>query len=1089
MPGARSLAGRERPAPRRRPLGVRHPRAVLAGALAVLLALGLLGIGVERELKSTSLRVPGTEAARGEDLQREHFGDSAPFAILLRGPAPAIERQGPRLVARLRRTPGTSTLSPWSSGPGLEKLRPNPRTAVILADFRASNQEAISRTTPALERLLASSVSPPVRVHMAGFASVARAIQDESVSVTRRGELIVAPILLIVLLLVFRSPIAAMIPLAFGGTTVIGARGLMAIAANFVDISGFAISIASVIGLALGVDYALLIVSRFREELRDGADPAEAATATRLTAGRTTVFAGATLLLAILVAVFVVPGALLASLCATVVTVIALAVTGPWVVGPAILVLVGRNIDRWTVGRGVESVRPVALSRRALRRPWLAAAGALALILLIAGPALSLATGPLTVRELPTDNRARSDVEAIEAAAGQGWTAPLVVIAASDRGPVTTPRELRRLGAWQRAIARDPDVETVIGPGPLVRRFDPLRRKGRALLADDSAPHSAHLDASLGHAALALARLRRGLGTASEGADALTDGSGRATRGASLIAGGLSFARSGGSAASRSLERFRRGAQRLAGGQRDVGLGAKLLSFEVGELGSELSHGAVPDLRRLRGELDAAPAASELPERAATVTVERLQAAWRAVSAMTTGSGDPRYPELAAAIREALAAAGGTDPLTGSAYADGYEGLPAAIAADSRSWRKRASEAARLGARLGALEQGVAPLRHLTERLTEGMRRLSAGGRRLAGGSNRIVAGAARLRAGLGRLATGSERLARGLQRLRGGNAALGRGLSFAYRRTRPLVVGARRTDARVSSARRQVERRSPRFFSSGYFVLSALDGAPTRQRRLAAGAIDLDNGGQAARMLVIAKHGVDQHGARGLYQRLRRKAADLARASGLQVAITGGVAETTDYAQVTGARLPPLVLIVTVLTFLMMLAILRALPLAAIAVMLNLLAVAAGFGVLALVALLPSGAPLGDANQIDPVSAAGIFGIVFGISIDYAVFLLMRMREGWERTGDADRAIAHGLERTASVIVGAATIMIVVFMVFATAPLVTIAQFGVGLSVAVLVDTTLIRLVLLPTLMKLIGPRVWWLPRGLDRLLPRLSA
>ena len=125
------------------------------------------------------------------------------------------------------------------------------------------------------------------------------------------------PFLLIVLLLVFRSPIAAAIPLAFGAVTVIASRGILYFVTDWFDIDAFALTVCSMMGLALGVDYALLMVSRFREELAGGAEPVEAARVTRRTAGRTTMFAGSTLLLSMLVSLFILPGSLLASLAGT----------------------------------------------------------------------------------------------------------------------------------------------------------------------------------------------------------------------------------------------------------------------------------------------------------------------------------------------------------------------------------------------------------------------------------------------------------------------------------------------------------------------------------------------------------------------------------------------------------------------------------------------------------------------------------------------------------------------------------------------------------------------------------------------------
>jgi putative drug exporter of the RND superfamily len=140
------------------------------------------------------------------------------------------------------------------------------------------------------------------------------------------------------------------------------------------------------------------------------------------------------------------------------------------------------------------------------------------------------------------------------------------------------------------------------------------------------------------------------------------------------------------------------------------------------------------------------------------------------------------------------------------------------------------------------------------------------------------------------------------------------------------------------------------------------------------------------------------------------------------------------------------------------------------------------------LVCRLPAGVPLGGHPYIDTVGAAAIFGVTFGLSIDYAVFLLARMRESYDRDGDHAAAIRFGLAKTAGVITGAAAIMIAVFISFAAAPIATISQMGVGLTVAIVLDATLVRIVLLPALMRLLGPRVWSLPIWLDRLLPKID-
>lgn len=1075
---------------RRLPIGVRRPRLVLAGAAVALVLLGVLGINVESKLQPGSLRVPGTESARGNEVLDQHFGDSAPFAILLEGPPSQLDRQGPALVELLRRDRRVTTLSPWDRGAGLGRLRPSRRKALILADFHVPLAQAITITVTRLDRLLSAHVSAPVRARAASYASVAKAIQDQSITVAQRGEEIVTPILLIVLLLVFRSPIAAAIPLVFGATTVIASRGLMSIAADFVDINGLSLSVASMIGLALGVDYALLIVSRFREELASGASPRDAAAITRSTAGRTTIFAGSTLLVSILVAVFLVPGALLVSLCSTVVAVIVLAVVGPWLVGPAILVLVGDNINRWSIAsRAPTGTRWLAISAAALRRPPVAVIASGLLLLFIAAPAVSLATGPVTIEQLPESNPTRRNVEEIEASVGSGWVAPSIVVLASSRGPITEPSRLAALNRWQTVTARDPGVVAVIGPGHLIQRTTAVQREGKSFLAGDKSGTSAtKLTSSLERAGDGLSRLRRGLGRASEAALALSAGSGQAEHGAFLLTDGLAIASAGGARAMHGLARFAKGAHLLADGERAALFETSVLPFGIDELGTDVGRHAIPEAEQLEQELANAAAALPTAQRAAAVTLTGLEAAWAELGRMSSGTADPSYPALAAAIRESLTAASGGDPVSGARFAADYEGLPSALDAVYKGLRAGENRARTLRSRLAEVEQSIRLTRSLAQRLHRHVGALKHGSERLADGSDRIVGAALRLGAGLARLNSGARRLTVGLSRLRGGNARLERGLSYAFSRSRPLVSGARGAEARISSSREGIERNSPGFFESGYFVLSALDGASPRKRELAGQAIDLERGGQAAAMLVIAKHGLADPNAVALNERLRHSAETLARETDAQVELTGGSPQITDYARVTSARIPSLVIVITLITFLAMVAIVRALPLAAIAVALNLLTVAAAFGVLRLVILAPAGLPFGGVDHIDPVGAAGIFGVVFGVSIDYAVFLLMRMRESWERDGDHSAAIAYGLERTASVITGAATVMAVVFCVFATASIVTVAQFGIGLTVAILLDATVIRLALLPALMKLIGPGVWWLPAGLDRRLPKLN-
>jgi RND superfamily putative drug exporter len=238
--------------------------------------------------------------------------------------------------------------------------------------------------------------------------------------------------------------------------------------------------------------------------------------------------------------------------------------------------------------------------------------------------------------------------------------------------------------------------------------------------------------------------------------------------------------------------------------------------------------------------------------------------------------------------------------------------------------------------------------------------------------------------------------------------------------------------------------------------------------------------------MIVVSDYPFNSDGSRHIGERLDDDAERMAAASGLETGVTGGAAVLNTYGEATEARLPLTVAAFVFFTLLALIVILRAPLLALLTVCLNFASVAAAIGVMALVCRIPEGYPLGGHPYVDTVGAGAIFGVTFGLSIDYAVFLIARMRESYDVDGDNRAAIAFGLEKTAGVITGAAAIMAAVFVSFAAAPIATVSQMGVGLTVAILLDATIVRIVLLPALMLLLGDRVWRVPPLLDRILPR---
>jgi RND superfamily putative drug exporter len=1081
---------------------LRHPRAVLAVAAALLLALGLIGTGVTSRLDPTTLEVPGTESLRGTELLREHFGDSAPFVILLRGPAAAVDRQGPELIRALRRDPKVTTLSPWDTG-SVQRLRPNPRRALIFADFHVDNKTAVNETVPHVNRTLERVIHAPVRANQTGYATLSRAIQDENLKASERSELIALPFLLLILLLVFRSPIAALIPLAFGTITAVASRGILYFFTSWFSIDAFALTVCSMMGLALGVDYALLMVSRFREELAAGAEPVDAARQTRRHAGRTVAFAGSTLLLSMIVSLFILPGSLLASFAGTVCMVVILSVSVATIVGPAILTLVGTNLDRWRIGGAPKGGRSrlMLMVSAALRKPAVAALVIGAVLLALAAPALGLKTGPPSPEQLARDNKARQEAELIDDAIGPGWDAPFQVVAVSREGPITEPKSSAAIEQFQRRLAATPGVQAVIGPGKAVKRVERLQQLGNAVLSSKGnygpVKRLGKLGRSLAVAAGGVGQLREGIKEASDGAGLLALGSDRAGEGASLIASGLGQASSGSGRAINALERFAKGTTRLVNSLElaaDGVLRAKLLVRDT--MIPNLRHNLLTPSRRLQKSLNG-DANEKLPELIAPAKVaeEQLKEALARLGAMGVGKSDPEYTATLEAVRRASAAVSGTDPVSGAPYAPGYAGLPAELTALNERLLQDHEDAKRMTFWLITFKNELGELLTGLEKLEAGLLKLKRGGQKLEGGANRLAREAKRLGTGLSRLAGGATALVSGINRLGGGAEALAEGLLTGVDESAPLETGLGRASVQVLSGKRRINRQAsrvarstPGLFNSGYFVLSALDGTPPRARAAISESIDLRKGGQAATMLVVSDYSFNTPGSIRLNKKLNSDAAELAEEAGLTTGVSGSAAQLNDYSRVTRERIPWVVIAITIATFLVLMVVLRALLLAAIAVALNLLTVGVAFGVLTLLFNVPPDWPLGGHNYVDAVGATLIFGLVFGLSIDYAVFLLSRMREHYDTHGDNAAAVKFGLERTAGVITGAAAIMMAVFIAFASAPIATVSQLGIGLTIAVILDATVVRIVLLPALMLLLGDRIWWLPKPLARAIPKFS-
>jgi RND superfamily putative drug exporter len=248
-----------------------------------------------------------------------------------------------------------------------------------------------------------------------------------------------------------------------------------------------------------------------------------------------------------------------------------------------------------------------------------------------------------------------------------------------------------------------------------------------------------------------------------------------------------------------------------------------------------------------------------------------------------------------------------------------------------------------------------------------------------------------------------------------------------------------------------------------------------------------LDRTGRYAQVIVATRHEYGSEPAQSFANRLRHML--IAKASfpaGIDVRAGGASPQGVDFLHVAYGAFPWLVLAVLVLTYLLLMRAFRSLILPLKAVILNLLSVAAAYGALVVVFRFGLGEHILGLYQFPQIEGwipIFLFAMLFGLSMDYEVFLVSRMREEWDATHDNERAVELGLERTGRIITAAAVIMVAAFCGFLAGSIVGLQEFGAGLAVAILLDATVVRAVMVPALLAVMGRYNWWLPARVARV------
>ncbi|MFI1486659.1 MMPL family transporter [Streptomyces sp. NPDC020747] len=397
-------------------LAIRRSRLVLVVTVVAVALMGALGAGAFGKLLGGGYDDPASHSSRAAKVIDEKFGGETNLVLLVRTSegrvdAPAAQQSGRALVADLKKEQNLeNVISFWdTAGPGLRSK--DGREAMVLAHVKGDGTERDENAKSVIDAYT-GPYEDTFTIQAGGAAAVTNELGIQSGKDLVLAEGIAVPLTLVLLLLVFGSMVAALLPLAIGIIAIMGTFAELFVLGSVTDVSIFAVNLTTALGLGLGIDYALLMVSRFREQLATGASVDDAVRRTVSTAGRTVAFSAATVAAA-LAALMVFPQYFLRSFGYAGVGVVVIAAVSTLFVMPALFVVLGHRVNSgrlpW-VNRERSGTRAPFWGRLAgtvMRRPALTALPVLAVLLLAASPLLGITFGTPDERVLPKDAESR----------------------------------------------------------------------------------------------------------------------------------------------------------------------------------------------------------------------------------------------------------------------------------------------------------------------------------------------------------------------------------------------------------------------------------------------------------------------------------------------------------------------------------------------------------------------------------------------------------------------------------------------------------------------------------------------------------
>lgn len=1010
-------------------------RYVVAAWVLVLVVCGPFAGKAADVLLAGGIEAPHSDSSVASSLLSGEFDVSAlnNVAIVLRSDSltiedDAFEAQVEAASKRVRGAEGVTRVVSYYDTLLPTLVSEDEHTTIMFASLKGDEGETQTYVEGVREALDETTLEH----YVTGSAAVNHDFQATSEKDLKRSEALTAGLVLLLLLLTFRTIVSAFVPLVLGAAAVVSATAIIYAIGTQADTSIFALNIASMIGLGLAIDFSLIVVNRFREELAIHKDPRLASAITMATAGRSIVYSGVTVLLGMLALTLLVDLMVVRSISLGVMLVAATALIAGVTLLPAVLGMLSHRLERLRViPKG--KPRPESegfwyrFSHAVMRRPvaWLTVA--LALVLVLAWPARELKLLGATPKLLPSAAESVRGTEILNDEFGENLLSPIqIVIKTPDEG-VFTPKFLVGLDRLTNKLAADPRAASVTSLATYMAAEPRDGRWSRITAKHDFAP------------APDFKHLEEGEVTPGVFLDNKIDVWADEVPHSPAYFGFARFRFPAGTderlqvTPAFQVYRVDSGALRIEA-DHPVKLWRKA-DFGEEDKGRTVASGTSVTLAA--GDQLVVPSQTGVRLRAAQAAElivavifhvrpgNREQSTWL--------EGEPTSDPFLGIEREVIG--GGL----GSTFPRGETNIKLDLSRTKAG--ARFPRHLHPGPELIVTKSGTLTIFSSPEMV-------------MTGSDGRVKEGPFDTPIELG---PGAKAVVQGYGIHRARNAGDGEAEVWSLR-----VLAA----------------------DKPAFALIGL-------REFAKTFVNLDGGNNATVLNVVPRYGPYDDRQEEFVQDIRDLIIPSVGLLGEHEAYVGGsTAQFMDFSDKLYDRFPYLVAAVLLLTFVILMMFFQSVFLPLKAILMNLASILATYGVLVLIFQHGWGADLfrfEPAGAIAVVTPAILFVILFSLSTDYEVFMLSRIKEYYRATGDNEESVAAGLQHTAGVITAAGLILIGVFGSFATAGIVTIKEIGLGLAIGVLIDTVIVRTIMVPATMRLAGRANWWMPERLKRFVPEL--